>query len=106
MEAFNDYTFRFLETIDKYKDSERLFSFYQRNSSHAQFNRAVNEHLKVIGKALNIDDLTFYAARHSWATIARNDCGIPMEDIAICLNHKSRYKKRLGNCRRNKQEGA
>lgn len=80
-----------LPYIDRYKDNDRLFSFYQRNSSHGQFNRAVNEHLKVIGKALNIDGLTFYAARHSWATIARNDCGIPMEDIAICLNHKSRY---------------
>jgi len=28
-----------------------------------------------------------YYARHSWATIARNDCGVPKEDISMALNH-------------------
>lgn len=77
--------------IERYKDSERLFSFYKRNVSHRQFNRAVNEHLKVIGEKLKIEGLTFYAARHSWATIARNNCGVSMDDVAMCLNHKSGY---------------
>lgn len=77
--------------IERYKDSERLFSFYKRNVSAQQFNRALNEHLKVIGEKLGIEDLTFYAARHSWATIARNNCGISMDDVAVCLNHKSGY---------------
>jgi integrase len=51
----------------------------------------VNEHLKVIGEKLKIEGLTFYAARHSWATIARNNCGVSMDDVAMCLNHKSGY---------------
>lgn len=38
---------------------------------------------------MKIEGLTFYAARHSWATIARNDCGISMDDVAMALNHKS-----------------
>lgn len=80
-----------LPYIERYKDSKRLFSFFQRNVSHQQFNRAVNEHLKVIGKELEIENLTFYAARHSWATIARNNCGISMDDVSMCLNHKSGY---------------
>lgn len=78
-----------LSYIERYKDSERLFSFYKRNSSHQRFNAAVNEHLKIIGESLGIDSLTYYAARHSWATIARNECGISMDDVAFCLNHKS-----------------
>lgn len=38
-------------------------------------------------KALNIEDLEFYAARHSWATIARNDCGIDKYTVHEALNH-------------------
>jgi len=30
---------------------------------------------------------TLHYARHSWATIARNDCNISKSDIAECLNH-------------------
>lgn len=77
--------------IERYKDDIRLFSFYKRNSTHKRFNASINEHLKIIGKELGIEDLTYYAARHSWATIARNDCDISMDDIALCLNHKSEY---------------
>ena len=29
--------------------------------------------------------------RHSFATIARNDCNVPMEDIALCLTHRSGF---------------
>lgn len=32
-----------------------------------------------------------YAARHSWAAIAGNDCDLSMDDVAMCLNHKSGY---------------
>ncbi len=31
--------------------------------------------------------LTSYYARHSWATIARNDCKISKDDINLALNH-------------------
>ena len=33
----------------------------------------------------------FHAARHSFATIARNECDVPMEDIALCLTHRSGF---------------
>lgn len=32
-------------------------------------------------------NLTFYAARHAWSTIAANDCKIPTETIDRCLCH-------------------
>lgn len=38
---------------------------------------------------LEIDYVQFYSARHSFATIARNDCGFGKDDIAMCLNHSS-----------------
>ena len=34
-----------------------------------------------------VDDLQFYAARHSWATIARNIAGIDKYTVHEALNH-------------------
>lgn len=82
-----------LPYMERYKDplKDRAFNFFMRYASHKQFVHKVNDHLKVIGDGLGIKDLTFYAARHSWATIARNECNISMDDISMCLNHKSGY---------------
>ena len=38
---------------------------------------------------LEIDYIQFYSARHSFATIARNDCNVSKDDIGLCLNHSS-----------------
>lgn len=56
--------------IDKYKDStgKRLFNFYQYYGDEKTFNKAINSGLKEIGSILEVDDLEYYAARHSWAT--------------------------------------
>ena len=64
--------------IDKYKDStgKRLFNFYQYYGDEKTFNKAINSGLKEIGSILEVDDLEYYAARHSWATIALNKVGI------------------------------
>ena len=64
--------------MEKYKDhtGRRVFRFYQMYNTANNFNRAINLGLKQIGKMLHVDDLEFYAARHSWATIALNKVGI------------------------------
>lgn len=43
--------------------------------------------MKEVGKSLKIDDLEFYAARHSWATIALNKVGIDKYTVHAALNH-------------------
>ena len=50
---------------------------------------AVNNGLKHICEAIGIPAITFYAARHSFATIARNDCDVSVDDVAFCLTHSS-----------------
>ncbi len=62
--------------IDKYKGKERMFNFYERFSSMADLNRAINIGLKEIGKEIGVENLQFYSARHSMATIAINKVGI------------------------------
>lgn len=75
--------------IDKYKDStgKRLFNFYQFYGDEKTFNKAINSGLKEIGSILEVDDLEYYAARHSWATIALNKVGIDKYIVHAALNH-------------------
>ena len=74
----------------KYRDpwGKRLFNFYSHYASAYNFNKALNAGLKQIGAAVGIDDLEFYAARHSWATIARSAAvGIDKATVHEALNH-------------------
>ena len=78
-----------LSLVKKYKDhtSKRVFKFYQMYNTANNFNRAINIGLKEVGKILNIDDLEYYAARHSWATLAVNKVGIDKYTVHAALNH-------------------
>lgn len=78
-----------LPIIEKYRDptGQRLFRFYKDYRDSRAFNKAINKGLKEIGEQLHIDDLEFYAARHSWATIALNKCGIDKYTVHAALNH-------------------
>lgn len=51
------------------------------------FSTALNKGLKKVGKLVGVDDLEFYAARHSWATIALNDAGVDKYTVHTSLNH-------------------
>lgn len=77
--------------VEKYRDKtgKRVFNFYQRYADHNVFNANVNRGLKIIGKmsGVEIDDLEFYAARHTWATLARNKAEIDKATIHEALNH-------------------
>lgn len=53
----------------------------------ASLNRNINIGLKEVGKEVGIDNLQFYAARHSMATIAVNDVGISKYVVNDMLNH-------------------
>ena len=75
--------------VEKHLDrtGKRIFGFYRSYSSATNFNRAINNGLKEIGKVLGIDDLEYYAARHSWATLAVNKVGIDKYTVHAALNH-------------------
>lgn len=65
----------------------RVFMFYRMYRTESNFSRSINLGLKEIGQAVGIDSLQFYSARHSWATIARNDLRISKDIINEALNH-------------------
>lgn len=78
-----------LPLVEKYRDptGQRVFNFYRLYSSTDTFCAALNKGLKRIGAILGVDDLEFYAARHSWATIANNDADVDKYTVHSSLNH-------------------
>ena len=78
-----------LPLLEKYRDQtrQRIFNFYQLYANEKALCKAINRGLKEIGALLNIDDLEYYAARHSWATIAVNKVGIDKYTVHAALNH-------------------
>ena len=79
--------------VEKYRDKtgKRVFNFYHHYVNADTFGTAVNRGLKKIGEldAIKVDDLEFYAARHSWATIAVNQVKIDKFTVHAALNHVS-----------------
>ncbi len=81
-----------MPVFETYRDpsGERVFDFYKRYSTGENFIRAVNKGLAELCKEAGIkENVTTYSARHSFATIARNDCGVSKDDISVCLTHSS-----------------
>lgn len=75
--------------VDKYRDPDgkRVFVFYRMYPNAAKFNEGINRGMKYVGKEIDVPNLQYYAARHSWATIAANDAGVDKYSVHIALNH-------------------
>ncbi|WP_301745908.1 phage integrase SAM-like domain-containing protein [uncultured Duncaniella sp.] len=77
--------------VEKYLDptGERVFNFHSRYASYQTMCTNINRGLKLIGAmdSVKVDDLEFYAARHTWATLARNKAKVEKATIHEALNH-------------------
>ena len=74
--------------VAKYRGSRSTyFNFNTKYSTVNTFSAALNKGLKEIGKLIKVPDLQFYAARHTWATIAYNDASIDKGVVSDALNH-------------------
>lgn len=81
-----------MDIIQKYDNGtgKNIFDAVGKYGDARNVTKAVHRGLKKICADLGIDYVQFYSARHSFATIARNECGFGKDDIAVCLNHSSR----------------
>ena len=77
--------------MERYRGKSRVFSFSSRYYTAQTFNRNVNIGLKVVGKAVGIDNLQFYQARHTFATLSRNMMKFAKSDVDEALNHVGSY---------------
>ena len=87
-------------TFEKYlsKDaySPWLFNFHDRLSTSDSFCANVNTGIKQIWDKVEPGyRASLYAFRHSWATIAQNECGASLSDVDFGLNHSTHRMARV-----------
>ena len=58
-----------------------------RYTSHEGLDTALSKGMKDLRDLAGVPDITFYWARHSFASLARNSCRISKDDVALALNH-------------------
>lgn len=74
--------------MDDYADDQLCFNFYRRYSRMDTFHTALNTELKRWANTYKQTPFTFYAARHSWATIGRSKrCNVDAKVITAGLCH-------------------
>lgn len=85
--------------IEKYldrTDSPYLFIFHNRMSSFDSFNANINIGIKQICmKSLGLEKgktYSCYTFRHTWATVAQNECGASLSEVDFGLNHSHKTK--------------
>ena len=77
--------------VERYRGKSRVFSFSSRYYMAQTFNRNINIGLKAVGMAVGIDNLQFYQARHTFATLSRNMMKFAKSDVDEALNHVGSY---------------
>lgn len=88
--------------FDKYlapEDDEYLFSFHTRYCDSDSFSANVNNGIKKICKDMNMPKEDYYCAytfRHTWGTIAQNDCDANLFEVAFGMNHSHGLKVTRG----------
>lgn len=84
-------------TFDKYlaePTDDYLFNFHQRHTTSDSFGANVNCGIKKICEAMGLPKEKWYCVytfRHTWGTIAQNDCGASIAEVAFAMNHSAGY---------------
>ena len=88
--------------MEKYgagEDSEWLFWFRERYSSSDSFSGNVNSGIRKICESMGMareDWYCVYTFRHTWGTVAQNDCGASIAEVAFGMNHASGHRVTRG----------
>lgn len=78
--------------MKKYAGTKTVFNFCSRYNDYEGFNKNLNIGLKTVGKAVGINDLEFYQARHTFATLSRNLMKFSKGDVDEALNHVGSFE--------------
>lgn len=80
-------------------DDEHLFNFSKRHTTSDSFCANVNIGIRSICKSLDIPKERWYSVytfRHTWGTIAQNDCGATISEVAFGMNHSAGHRVTRG----------
>lgn len=78
--------------FEKYKGKKKLFIWSERYAGPSDFANVVAKGCKQVCEKAETQGITPYSFRHSFATIAINECGATMDDVAFALNQASSHK--------------
>ena len=79
--------------MEKYKaddDDPYLFNFHTRFHDSDSFNANVNNGIKKVCKSMGLPKEQWYCVytfRHTWGTVAQNDCDATISEVAFGMNH-------------------
>lgn len=79
--------FPYITILQEGKESGMLLNLSARHADHRKASRHLIKTFRTISKSLSLPRITPYIFRYTFASIARNDCHVPMEDLAFALNH-------------------
>ncbi|MDD3037163.1 phage integrase SAM-like domain-containing protein [Bacteroides sp.] len=88
--------------ISKYrakKGSGYYLNFYEKYSTLDSFNAGANIGIARLCKFHNMERMSSYTFRHSFATICRNELGYSDDDVAFAMNHSSGHRITKGYIR-------
>lgn len=80
-----------LPLFEKYantKDDEYLLDFHTRYTTPDSFNANCNIGIRKMCESMGIEErYCCYTFRHTWATVAQNDCGASIAEVGFGMNH-------------------
>ena len=88
--------------MEKYKAAKsdsHLFCFSSRHTTSDSFNSNVNIGIKKICESMDMPKEQWYSVytfRHTWGTIAQNDCGASIAEVAFGMNHSAGHNVTRG----------
>lgn len=74
------------EIIARYAGTNHVLRFAEESATYQTFNNRIQKAIRAIAQELNIEGLTFYWARYTWATLA-DKLGISEKEISKGLGH-------------------
>lgn len=89
----------FEKYLNRDDGTDWLFSFHKRHSTSDSFGANVNIGIKQICKSLGMEKEDYYCVytfRHTWGTVAQNDCGASISEVAFAMNHASGHQVTRG----------
>lgn len=89
----------FEKYASKDEKDEHLFVFSERHTTNDSFCANVNGGIRQICRAMGMakdEDYSAYTFRHTWGTVAQNDCGASISEVAFAMNHSSGHKVTRG----------
>lgn len=89
----------FEKYANKDEADDHLFVFSKRHTTNDSFCANVNGGIRQICRAMGMtkdEDYSAYTFRHTWGTVAQNDCGASISEVAFAMNHSSGHKVTRG----------